>query len=143
MADQYNLEPYEVKQVFPEGVHARRLWRELKAALPATLEPIEYSVQDSRAVDAVFHAGMLEIHVAREPTVDEMATIADVLRDHAPTVLRDVLEMADLRASEVVGVSLWVDDAPRASTGTGCRCYYDDRDATWRRVSDDGIVRQL
>ena len=137
-------QPFDVATALAQGVVSDRLADELAAAWPADLSPVEVSIEGGRPnLAGVVRTGTLVIHTPRAFDRDEDGTRAAVFASHTPTPRRQVVRLANLRPAPNPGFDIWVDDAPRAGSGTGCRCYYDDRDNTWRRVSDDGIVRQL
>jgi hypothetical protein len=132
---------FSIATEFAQGVASDRLGDELEAAWPPDLAPVGVSVTGGRpGVDGVVRGGSMVIHTARAFDRDEDTTRANVFALHIPTPKRQVVRLVNLRPAPKPGFDVWVDDAPRAGTGLGCRCYYDDRDHTWRRMSDDGIV---
>jgi hypothetical protein len=135
---------YDVAAVFSSGVNPELLADQLSDAWPDGLEPVEISLSDGRPNRrGVYNSGVLTIHTKRDITPAEETTRQSVFAAHVARARRKVVRKNRLKEGNEPGELMWVEDAPRASSGTGCVCYWDDRDSTWRRLSDDAVVQTV
>ena len=136
---------YDIESSFSQGCSPAQLQRELVAVWPAELSPVDVAARGPSPTDGAMLSGTRLVRTAIDLDRDTDAARQAVFSAHVPVKPRNVILLEHLRPGPTPGFVAWVDDAPRATAadGLGCNCYYDDRDNTWRRVSDDGIVREL
>lgn len=133
---------YSIAPNFPLGVLPEQLVRELRTVWPVDVFPVSTIHRGKPGLGGILTAGNLQIETNRALLAQEDSDALAHFATHVPVVGADNgMNAVSLTAGNFNGETVFVlDGARQGGAGLGIPCYWDGRDRTWRRVSDDATI---